>query len=542
MFRNLLDKFERKSTVKTKLQVSFGLILFFTLIVGAISIYSYHVMGQSAEWLYKQGAQGIEDSKQLQIEAVTIDIDVNHLLLASTLPNKVEGQALREEVLADIEKRRNSVQEIIKRVDANITRPKVRLEFNELVEDFDIYMVAIEQIILLEKNSPASATTMYFGEKFRGFKPRITKNLQDFVEAKLESAKLYYLEAEAAKQYAIWSTIITIIISFLLSILIGVRFRHSIIDPLHKTRESLKALAESRLNTEIAGMDYAGVTGQIAHAVQTLQQNLRGAIQEISGNALMISASSEELAAVSAQLNANAEETSSQANEVAQSSDVVSQNTQSVATSTEEFSASIREISINAMEASRVANQAVNIANSTNLQMAKLSNSSIQIGEVVAVIADIAEQTNLLALNATIEAARAGELGKGFAVVANEVKELARSTAKATNEISQSIDAIQSDAKGAIESIEEITQIINKIDDISSVIATAVEEQAATVSEISRNISTSAGSSARITETVEAVAIASRGISAGSSEIQNSSAELAKVAAKLKELVSKFEC
>ena len=542
MFRNLLDKFERKSTVKTKLQVSFGLILFFTLIVGAISIYSYHVMGQSAEWLYKQGAQGIEDSKQLQIEAVTIDIDVNHLLLASTLPNKAEGQALREEVLADIEKRRNSVQEIIKRVDANITRPKVRVEFNELVEDFDIYMVAIEQIILLEKNSPASATTMYFGEKFRGFKPRITKNLQDFVEAKLESAKLYYLEAEAAKQYAIWSTIITIIISFLLSILIGVRFRHSIIDPLHKTRESLKALAESRLNTEIAGMDYAGVTGQIAHAVQTLQQNLRGAIQEISGNALMISASSEELAAVSAQLNANAEETSSQANEVAQSSDVVSQNTQSVATSTEEFSASIREISINAMEASRVANQAVNIANSTNLQMAKLSNSSIQIGEVVAVIADIAEQTNLLALNATIEAARAGELGKGFAVVANEVKELARSTAKATNEISQSIDAIQSDAKGAIESIEEITQIINKIDDISSVIATAVEEQAATVSEISRNISTSAGSSARITETVEAVAIASRGISAGSSEIQNSSAELAKVAAKLKELVSKFEC
>ena len=542
MFRNLLDKFERKSTVKTKLQVSFGLILFFTLIVGAISIYSYHVMGQSAEWLYKQGAQGIEDSKQLQIEAVTIDIDVNHLLLASTLPNKVEGQALREEVLADIEKRRNSVQEIIKRVDANITRPKVRVEFNELVEDFDIYMVAIEQIILLEKNSPASATTMYFGEKFRGFKPRIAKNLQDFVEAKLESAKLYYLEAEAAKQYAIWSTIITIIISFLLSILIGIRFRHSIIDPLHKTRESLKALAESRLNTEIAGMDYAGVTGQIAHAVQTLQQNLRGAIQEISGNALMISASSEELAAVSAQLNANAEETSSQANEVAQSSDVVSQNTQSVATSTEEFSASIREISINAMEASRVANQAVNIANSTNLQMAKLSNSSIQIGEVVAVIADIAEQTNLLALNATIEAARAGELGKGFAVVANEVKELARSTAKATNEISQSIDAIQSDAKGAIESIEEITQIINKIDDISSVIATAVEEQAATVSEISRNISTSAGSSARITETVEAVAIASRGISAGSSEIQNSSAELAKVAAKLKGLVSKFEC
>jgi methyl-accepting chemotaxis protein len=542
MFRTLLDNFDRQSTVKTKLIVSFGLILFFTLVVGGISIYGYHVMGKSADWLYVQGAKGIEDSKQLQIEAIALDVQLNHLLLSSTLANKAEGQVLREQALNNIEKLKESLRITIKRVDEHIIRSKTRVEFNELIEDFDIYLVAIEQIALLEKSAPSTATAMYFSEKFQGFKPRISKNLQDFVDAKLESASLFHQEAEAAKQNAIIYTLITITISILLSILIGIRFRQSIIDPLHKTKEALNDLAGSRLNTTIEGLDYAGVVGQIALSAQTLQHNLRGAIQEISNNALMISASSEELAVVSAQLNANAEETSSQANEVAQSSEIVSQNTQSVATSAEEFSTSIREISINAMEASRVANQAVTIANSTNQQMSKLSNSSIQIGEVVAVIADIAEQTNLLALNATIEAARAGELGKGFAVVANEVKELARSTAKATNEIGQSIDAIQADAKGAIESIAEITHIINKIDDISSIIATAVEEQAATVGEISRNISTSAGSSARITETVEAVAIASRGISSGSSEIQNSSAELARVAAKLKELVSKFEC
>ena len=542
MFRNFLDKFDRQSTVKTKLVVSFGLILFFTLIVGVISVYGYYVMGKSTDWLYVQGTRGIEESKQLQIEASAFDIEINHLLLASSLANKAEGQALREGSIANIEKLRTNLEKNLKSVEANIIRSKTRIEFNELVEDFDIYLIAIDQIILLEKSSPSAATAMYFSDKVQGFKPRITKDLQDFVDAKLESAMLFHQAADDAKYYAILSTIVTIAISVLLSILIGIRFRHSIIDPLHKTKIALNALAESRLNTTIEGVDYAGVVGQIAQSAQTLQSNLRGAIQEISSNALMISASSEELAVVSAQLNANAEETSSQANEVAQSSDIVSQNTQSVATSAEEFSTSIREISINAMEASRVANQAVTIANSTNQQMSKLSNSSIQIGEVVAVIADIAEQTNLLALNATIEAARAGELGKGFAVVANEVKELARSTAKATNEIGQSIDAIQADAKGAIESIVEITQIINKIDDISSIIATAVEEQAATVSEISRNISTSAGSSARITETVEAVAIASRGISSGSSEIQNSSAELARVAAKLKDLVSKFEC
>jgi methyl-accepting chemotaxis protein len=542
MFRNFLDKFDRQSTVKTKLIVSFGLILFFTLIVGVISVYGYYVMGKSTDWLYVQGTRGIEESKQLQVEASAFDIEINHLLLSSSLTNKAEGQALRERSIANIEKLRANLEKNLKTIEANIIRSKTRVEFNELVEDSDIYLIAIEQIILLEKSSPSAATAMYFSDKVQGFKPRITKDLQDFVDAKLESAMLFHQAADDAKYYAIISTIVTIAISVLLSILIGIRFRHSIIDPLHKTKTALNALAESRLNTTIEGADYAGVVGQIAKSAQTLQSNLRGAIQEISSNALMISASSEELAVVSAQLNANAEETSSQANEVAQSSDIVSQNTQSVATSAEEFSTSIREISINAMEASRVANQAVTIANSTNQQMSKLSNSSIQIGEVVAVIADIAEQTNLLALNATIEAARAGELGKGFAVVANEVKELARSTAKATNEIGQSIDAIQADAKGAIESIVEITQIINKIDDISSIIATAVEEQAATVSEISRNISTSAGSSARITETVEAVAIASRGISSGSSEIQNSSAELARVAAKLKDLVSKFEC
>ena len=104
MFRNLLDKFDRRSTVKSKLIVSFGLILFFTLIVGLISIYGYYVMGKSTDWLYVQGTRGIEESKQLQVEASAFDIEINHLLLSSTLANKAEGQALREKSIANIEK------------------------------------------------------------------------------------------------------------------------------------------------------------------------------------------------------------------------------------------------------------------------------------------------------------------------------------------------------------------------------------------------------------------------------------------------------
>lgn len=151
MFRNFLDKFDRQSTVKTKLVVSFGLILFFTLVVGVISVYGYYVMGKSTDWLYVQGTRGIEESKQLQIEASSFDIEINHLLLASSLPNKAEGQILRERSIANIEKLRTNLEKTLKSVEANIIRSKTRIEFNELVEDFDIYLIAIEQIILLEK-------------------------------------------------------------------------------------------------------------------------------------------------------------------------------------------------------------------------------------------------------------------------------------------------------------------------------------------------------------------------------------------------------
>ena len=145
---------------------------------------------------------------------------------------------------------------------------------------------------------------------------------------------------------------------------------------------------------------------------------------------------------------ANAEETSAQANVVSAASEQVSKNVQTVSTGVEEMNSAIREIAKNATEAARVAQQAVSTAESTKRTISKLGESSIEIGKVIKVITSIAEQTNLLALNATIEAARAGEAGKGFAVVANEVKELAKETARATEDIGRKIEAIQADTQG----------------------------------------------------------------------------------------------
>jgi methyl-accepting chemotaxis protein len=541
MLSSFLYKLEKNTTIRAKLLMGFGVVLFGTLIIGCISIYGYQVMGNSTSYLYNKSISGVSEAKGLQTEIINLENELTNLMLASTISDKKLAEQIKADSSAKIAASIEKIKVTIDTTGADIERAEVRATFFELVAIYNNYLLSVEQVLILEKSSPETAAKMYFSKEFQSLTPKIFSLVVEYVRLELETAKINYDKSLKVKESVTYVTISAIVICFILSFYIALYVRKSITSPLNNTKKYINDLAESRLNGNIDGIDYVGVTGQIASSVLVLQQNLRHAIKEISDNSMVISSSSEELAAVSAQLNSYAEESSSQAHEVANTSASVSQSTQVVASSAEEFSASIREISINAMEASNVANKAVQIASNTNSQMAKLRNSSVEIGAVLGVISGIAEQTNLLALNATIEAARAGELGKGFAVVANEVKELARSTAKATNEIGNSINTIQSDAKSAIESLEEITQIINKISDISNVIAAAVEEQAATVGEISRSIFTSAAGSSAITQNIQGVADSSGKITQGSAEIQSSSVELARVSSQLRALVSRFE-
>ncbi len=331
-------------------------------------------------------------------------------------------------------------------------------------------------------------------------------------------------------------TIITVLFAIILSFIIT----RGITKPLRQTMGVLEAVADRDLTKQI-DLDRKDEVGQMGDNLNKAVDRMGGAIQAISENAHVLTGSSSEMLQVSQQMAGNAEETSTQANVVSAASEQVTNNVQTVATGAEEMSASIKEIARNATEATAVADKAVVVAEKTNIVISKLGESSAQIGQVIKVIISIAEQTNLLALNATIEAARAGEAGKGFAVVASEVKELAKETSKATEDIGKKIQAIQKDTDSSVKAIQEISDIIGQISGIQNTIATAVEEQSATTNEIVRNVSEAARGSAEISQNINGVAKAARSTTSGVSNIRQSAEELSRMAADLQGLVQQFK-
>lgn len=340
-----------------------------------------------------------------------------------------------------------------------------------------------------------------------------------------------------------------------------------IVKPLRRVVEFAQGIAGGNLTGRI-DLHRQDELGDLAGALNQMADTLQGIMRQLTTNARTLTESSGELTKTATQLAGSADATQRQSSHVAASaaemsasmksmaaaSDDMTANVRSVASATEELAASIAEIAKNAERASNVASDAAQLVESSDTTIGQLGVAADEIGRVIEVIQDIAEQTNLLALNATIEAARAGDAGKGFAVVATEVKELAKQTTDATEDIRQRIDRIQTSSSRAIDSIRHIRGVIEQVNEVSRTIASAVEEQSITTKEIARNVahtstaaemvtnsvSQSAVASNEITENIVAVDTAAHESAQGAQQTRVAGDALANLAAELHRVVSHF--
>jgi methyl-accepting chemotaxis protein len=359
--------------------------------------------------------------------------------------------------------------------------------------------------------------------------------------AALERAEAKASASEGARAYsgASRDILVTLGLGLLIAISLAWLTTRSLSRRLARVTQAVRGMGDGDLTQRVDDSSRDEV-GKMASAVTQANENLRKTVRTLADSATALASSSKKVSGVSDQIAHTATETSSRASKVATAAELVSSDVHSAAAGGEEMGASIAEIARSANDGNAVAARAVSVAQRTNETVHRLGTSSAEIDSVIQLINTIAQQTNLLALNATIEAARAGDAGKGFAVVAGEVKDLAQETARATQDISSRISAIQSDTDNAVGAIGEITEIINQLNDYQLTIASAVEEQSSTTNEIARSVSSAAEGSAGIAGQIAGLADTARLTERGAADNQQAANELDRLSADLRTLVSQF--
>ncbi|MDJ0894480.1 MAG: methyl-accepting chemotaxis protein [Alphaproteobacteria bacterium] len=363
--------------------------------------------------------------------------------------------------------------------------------------------------------------------------------------------------------------LINALIALLVLVGLGVFFGRSFSRPIAAMTGAMRALADGDHSVEVPARDRGDEIGLMAAAVEVFKQNAAemknmegereqaGARaeaekkqsmtdmadrfeQQVTGVIEGLNVASQNLETNASAMSEVANQASAQSSSVASAAQEASANVQAVASAAEELSSSVSEIGRQVGSSAEIARGAVQEAEQTNAQVQNLASAAEKIGAVVSLISDIAEQTNLLALNATIEAARAGEAGKGFAVVASEVKSLANQTAKATQDISDQVNAIQSETTDAVQAIQGISETIERINEITSGISAAVEEQGAATQEISKNVQQAAAGTRSVTDSIAGVSDASGRAGETAEEVKSASAALSSQADTLRGQVEQF--
>lgn len=450
---------------------------------------------------------------------------------------------------------------------AELQNPTRRDLLAKVVKSKNIYTESFGSVVgfIFERNT-------IIAEQLDVMGPAIANNLE---EVKL-SIKAVQDEIGPRLQASNQRAITTILLFSALAIVIGIMLvffiTRSVLAQLGGDPSEIasvaRSIADGNLVIDFKDSGPAGASG-VYNDMEQMTGNLRTMFSGIATGIDTMSSSATELSAISTQMTQNVSNITGRSNGVATASEEMSTNMSSVAaameesatninmiaTASEEMSSTIGEIAENAEKARTIADQASDKSSNASANMDELRIAANSIGKVVDTITDISEQVNLLALNATIEAARAGEAGKGFAVVANEIKELAKLTASATQDIKVEIEGIQGTTSTTVTQIAEISDIIKEVNSVINGIATAVEQQASAtneiagnvaqasdgISEVNENVNQSSGVSGEITQDITGISSAMDEMSTGSDQVNESAQELSRISETLKEMVDKFK-
>ncbi|MEU2348356.1 methyl-accepting chemotaxis protein [Modestobacter sp. NPDC049651] len=517
--------------LRGRLLAAILLVALTTVVVGVAGIARMGSLSDRAEEVYSDGAVPLDGLRSLQATWWTLQTYSARTsipsLPAATLQASAQGLQEQTEVL----------QDQTAAVEAMPLDGTTRAAFDSFTTASGDYLATLTKLQSLPKSDVAGLTAAI--ATMTKDQTTISDALTTATASAAEGARNSAAEAHDAYTSARTWTVALIVVGLAVSVVLALLIVRSVMRPVQRVREVLDEVAGGDLSVRVGETGGAEI-GEVARSLDRTLDSLSGVLSLVSSSADRLAGASQKLNHGADAIADNARTAAGQADVVVASAAEVASSVDTVATGSSQMESAIREISQNASEASRVANQAVGVAEETTRMVGKLGDSSQEIAAVVKLINGIAEQTNLLALNATIEAARAGEAGKGFAVVASEVKELAQETARATEDISTRVAAIQADTAGAVEAIGQITSVIAEINDFQSTIAAAVEEQTATTNEMNRNVAEAAGSSRSIAQAITGLASGAQATNDRVLEAQHSAAELSRMSDQLQSAVRRF--